>query len=184
MPGEQGNVGLAAHRDTFFSRLKDIRRQDEIRFTSADGVQHYIVEQTRIVDPTDIEVLDPTSSATMTLVTCYPFEYIGSAPQRFVVRAVRRDAGTSGTVAAAAAPNPATIQVRESETIAKPIGRAKARAAAPRAIKTSVKSPHNGRNSNAFARFFKAAARGLGFAPRESREAAQNESPDPRPPGR
>ena len=87
LPGEAGNVGLAGHRDTFFRQLRDIRPDDEIRVATPDGIFSYRVERTLIVNPTDVWVLDPTSTATLTLVTCYPFTYIGSAPQRFIVRA-------------------------------------------------------------------------------------------------
>lgn len=88
VPGEAGNIGLAGHRDTFFRRLADIRADDEIRIVTADGTFRFRVENTRIVAPTDTWVLDPTRTAALTLVTCYPFTYIGSAPDRFIVRAV------------------------------------------------------------------------------------------------
>jgi sortase A len=87
MPGEKGNVGLAAHRDTFFRRLGEIQSDDEIRVTTSGGAYRYRVERTHVVDPHDVWVLDPTEHAALTLVTCYPFRYVGSAPQRFVVRA-------------------------------------------------------------------------------------------------
>ncbi len=87
LPGEVGNVGLAGHRDTFFTRLRDIREDDEIRVVTPEGIFSYRVERTLIVDPADVWVLEPTDAPTLTLVTCYPFSYIGSAPQRFIVRA-------------------------------------------------------------------------------------------------
>jgi sortase A len=87
LPGEDGNVGLAGHRDTFFRRLRDIRPNDDIRVVTPNGTFTYRVERTRIVNPDDVWVLDPTGHPTLTLVTCYPFSYIGSAPQRFIVRA-------------------------------------------------------------------------------------------------
>jgi sortase A len=90
LPGERGNVGLAGHRDTFFRKLHDINPGDEIRVTTKDGVFHYFVQRTSIVEPRDVWVLDPTASPALTLVTCYPFSYIGSAPQRFIVRAALR----------------------------------------------------------------------------------------------
>jgi sortase A len=86
-PGDVGNVGLAGHRDTFFRRLRDIETGDEIRMTTPDGVFSYRVERTDIVNPEDVWVLDHTPHPALTLVTCYPFNYIGSAPQRFIVRA-------------------------------------------------------------------------------------------------
>jgi sortase A len=87
LPGELGNVGLAGHRDTFFRALRDINPDDEIRVTTRDGVFHYYVQRTSIVEPKDVWVLDATSYPALTLVTCYPFNYVGSAPQRFIVRA-------------------------------------------------------------------------------------------------
>ena len=87
MPGEAGNMGLAGHRDTFFRRLRDIRPDDEIKVVTPEGTFSYRVERTVVVDPKDVWVLDPTRTATLTLVTCYPFSYVGSAPQRFIVRA-------------------------------------------------------------------------------------------------
>ena len=87
-PGEEGNVGLAGHRDTFFRRLRDIRVSDEIRIVTPDRIYTFSVEGTSIVKPSDISVLDATPSSTLTLVTCYPFTYVGSAPDRFIVRAL------------------------------------------------------------------------------------------------
>jgi sortase A len=87
LPGERGNMGLAAHRDTFFRRLGEIRPDDQVRMVTADGTFDYRVEGTRIVEPRDTWVLDPTEEPVLTLVTCYPFRYVGSAPQRFIVRA-------------------------------------------------------------------------------------------------
>lgn len=86
-PGEPGNVGIAAHRDTFFRPLQDIRAGDEILLQTASGFSSYSVESLQIVDPSDVAVLAPSSASTLTLVTCYPFHFIGSAPQRFIVRA-------------------------------------------------------------------------------------------------
>jgi sortase A len=87
LPGEGGNMGLAGHRDTFFRRLKDIQADDEIRVTTPAGVYTYRVERTDVVQPEDVWVLDATEHPALTLVTCYPFSYVGSAPQRFIVRA-------------------------------------------------------------------------------------------------
>jgi len=86
-PGEADNVGLAGHRDTFFRQLRNVHSDDLITIATTDGTYRYRVERTTIVNPTDVWVLDSTGSSTLTLVTCYPFSYIGSAPQRFVVRA-------------------------------------------------------------------------------------------------
>ncbi len=87
LPGDPGNVGLAGHRDTFFRRLRDIKPDDDIVVTTPQGVFTYRVERTVVVEPEDVWVLDPTDTPTLTLVTCYPFTYFGSAPQRFIVRA-------------------------------------------------------------------------------------------------
>ena len=87
LPGDEGNVGLAGHRDTFFRRLRDIRGDDTIRVTTPGGVYVYRVERTDVVDPQDVWVLDPTDYPVLTLVTCYPFSWVGTAPQRFIVRA-------------------------------------------------------------------------------------------------
>lgn len=87
VPGDAGNVGLAAHRDTFFRRLGEIRPDDEIRLVTPEGTFVYQVERMDVVSPQDVWVLDPTDTPTLTLVTCYPFTYTGAAPERFVVRA-------------------------------------------------------------------------------------------------
>ena len=87
LPGETGNVGLAAHRDTFFRRLGEIRENDEVRVVTPDGTFSYRVKGTQVVNPTDVWVLDPTDAPALTLVTCYPFTFVGSAPRRFIVRA-------------------------------------------------------------------------------------------------
>src|SRR4051812_1154955 len=79
-PGKNGNVVLAAHRDTFFRKLRNISDGDIVTITSAAGNFVYVVESTAIVDPSAVEVLRPSKDATLTLVTCYPFTYIGNAP--------------------------------------------------------------------------------------------------------
>jgi sortase A len=88
LPGERGNVGLAGHRDTFFRRLRDIAADDRIRILTPEGTFTYRVQRTDIVAPSDVWVLGDTPEPSLTLVTCYPFSYIGSAPERFIVRAV------------------------------------------------------------------------------------------------
>ena len=92
-PGEPGNIGIAGHRDGFFRGLKDITRGDAIELVTLNGTDSYVVEQIRIVDPDDVDVLRPTGEPTLTLVTCYPFYYVGSAPRRYIVRAVRSSSG-------------------------------------------------------------------------------------------
>lgn len=87
LPGEAGNMGLAGHRDTFLKRLRDIRPDDTITVVTPDGTFTYRVARTHVVEPTDVWVLDSTERPVLTLVTCYPFTFVGSAPQRFIVRA-------------------------------------------------------------------------------------------------
>ncbi len=87
LPGEAGNVGLAGHRDTVFRGLRKLRPADRILLVTAGGTFEYSVESLRMVAPERTDVLDPSSEPTLTLVTCYPFDYVGPAPQRFIVRA-------------------------------------------------------------------------------------------------
>lgn len=87
LPGEPGNVGLAGHRDSFFRPLKNIRVGDAIQVETPGKTDSYVVERIDIVTPDDVEVLQPRSVPSLTLVTCYPFYYIGSAPQRYIVTA-------------------------------------------------------------------------------------------------
>lgn len=87
LPGPTGNVAVAGHRDRHFRPLKDVAPGDEILLTTPDGTFRYRVEWTRIVAPQDVHVLDATEQPTLTLVTCYPFYYVGNAPDRFIVRA-------------------------------------------------------------------------------------------------
>jgi sortase A len=93
LPEDGGNVGLAGHRDSFFRELKDIREHDVITLKTLEGTYEYRVEWVRIVEPSETAVLAETGSPTLTLVTCYPFYYVGSAPERFIVRARRVDLG-------------------------------------------------------------------------------------------
>jgi sortase A len=87
LPGQAGNVGVAGHRDTFFRGLKQLRSKDEIRFSTLDGDFKYVVESLIIVEPDNVGVLASSPVNELTMVTCYPFSYIGDAPKRFVVRA-------------------------------------------------------------------------------------------------
>ena len=89
-PGADGNSGIAGHRDGFFRGLKDIVVGDVIELETLHGTDAYRVERTWIVNPEDVSVLDPTPTRSITLVTCYPFYFVGSAPQRFIVRAAMR----------------------------------------------------------------------------------------------
>jgi len=82
-------LAIAGHRDTFFRPLKDIKLYDTIRFTNEDGSTEYRVIATRIVGPKDVSAVDTTSGDKLTLITCYPFYYIGPAPKRFIVEATK-----------------------------------------------------------------------------------------------
>jgi sortase A len=91
LPEDGGNVGLAAHRDSFFRGLKDIRKNDIITLKTLENTYYYRVDWTEIVRPEDTHVLADKGEPELTLVTCYPFYYVGSAPKRFIVRAQRID---------------------------------------------------------------------------------------------
>lgn len=96
IPGDGGNLALAGHRDTFFRPLEDVQVGDEIVFEAAGGERTtYQVRWTRVVDPDATWVAAPTLEPVLTLVTCYPFRYFGSAPQRFIVRAQRVEPDSS-----------------------------------------------------------------------------------------
>ena len=87
-PGRPGNSAIAAHRDTFFRKLRHIERQDDILVTTPTDMYRYVVVSTRVVNPDEVWVLSSTEESVLTLITCYPFSYVGNAPQRFIVRAV------------------------------------------------------------------------------------------------
>ncbi len=89
LPGQPGNVGISAHRDTFFRPLRNIRENDVITLTTPNGEYRYRVLSTQVVNPRDIAVLSPGGDQVLTLVTCYPFYFVGPAPKRFIVRATR-----------------------------------------------------------------------------------------------
>jgi sortase A len=87
LPGEDGNIGIAGHRDGFFRELKDIKIGDHIEMEERGRTATYVVDRVTIVDPRNVSVLRSESEPALTLVTCYPFYYIGSAPKRFIVHA-------------------------------------------------------------------------------------------------
>ena len=89
LPGHPGNVGISAHRDTFFRPLRKIQRNDVITFTTLLGDYRYRVLSTKVVKAQDVAVLAPSANEILTLVTCYPFYFVGPAPNRFIVRAER-----------------------------------------------------------------------------------------------
>ena len=86
--GAAGNLGLAGHRDGFFRGLKDVQVGDAIDVESLEGTTRYRITELSIVEPTDVYVHAPTDSATLTLLTCYPFYFVGDAPQRYIVKGV------------------------------------------------------------------------------------------------
>lgn len=101
-PGEEGNIGIAGHRDGFFRGLKGIAAGDEIQLKTLSGTDTYVVREIQIVAPSDVAVLEGRAEPSLTLVTCFPFHFIGSAPQRFIVRASltqHTDAGSEGSAA-------------------------------------------------------------------------------------
>lgn len=85
--GSNGNIAIAAHRDGYFRGLKDITTGDRIRVEHPHGVDQYVVTELQIVSPNDVSVLAPGELPTLTLITCYPFYFVGNAPQRFIVQA-------------------------------------------------------------------------------------------------
>jgi sortase A len=87
LPGTPGNVVLAGHRDTFFRPLRNIRLGDAIDLKTPDGEFQYLVESTQVVPASNLEVLNASHGHTLTLITCFPFDYLGPAPNRFIVRA-------------------------------------------------------------------------------------------------
>lgn len=89
LPWQEGNASFAGHRDTFFRALRDLRAGDDIGMATVHGTFRYRVTRTLVVNPGDLSVLQPNDGTALTLITCYPFSYLGDAPQRFVVQAKR-----------------------------------------------------------------------------------------------
>ena len=89
-PGQSGNIGIAGHRDGFFRGLKDVTAGDEIKLVLQDAVTTYVVDQITVVKPEDVSVLQPRPVPSITLVTCFPFYFVGSAPERYIVSASLR----------------------------------------------------------------------------------------------
>jgi sortase A len=98
-PRDRGNVGIAGHRDGFFRGLKDLKMGDTMDLVTHDRTDTYVVDGTRVVSPDDVSVLRPDVTPSLTLVTCYPFYFVGSAPQRYIVHAsiVRSQSPNTGT---------------------------------------------------------------------------------------
>lgn len=102
LPWQEGNSALAGHRDSFFRSLRRIEVGDDIRLATRQGTLRYRVTRHTVVDPDDLWVLEPSPAAALTLITCYPFDYVGSAPRRFIVHAERiASAGDSSQASAA-----------------------------------------------------------------------------------
>jgi sortase A len=120
-PGQGGNVGIAGHRDTLFRGLQNIQQGDVIRFQTLEAIYYYQVESTEVVTPEDVSVLKAGTHPELTLVTCYPFNYIGSAPGRFIVKA-RQLAETPQTSSASqlAASRPENIDQHASQSAPPP----------------------------------------------------------------
>lgn len=112
-PGSEGNIGIAGHRDGFFRGLKDIRPGDVLELETLDRQDQYVVDAIEIVTPRDSSVLRPRGLPSLTLVTCYPFYFVGDAPQRYIVRAARVPAAPMEHVAAAPAPGLASSRYHE-----------------------------------------------------------------------
>jgi len=96
--GETGNVGIAGHRDGFFRVLKDISLGDTIELTTLKGTVLYTVDQLEVVKPENVEVLRPRNVPSLTLVTCYPFYFVGDAPRRFIVHAAQTSPAAAGGI--------------------------------------------------------------------------------------
>jgi len=99
VPGGLGTVGLAGHRDSFFRPLRRIAPKMEIRLVDKSGTYHYMVDSTEIVNPDRVEVLDIVARPELTLITCFPFDYVGAAPRRFIVHAHLLSASPDGVSA-------------------------------------------------------------------------------------
>jgi sortase A len=95
IPGQEGTVGIAGHRDSFFRVLRDIAVGDTIELEAQGGTYEYKVRRILVVAPTDVTVLQPRATPSLTLVTCYPFYFVGSAPKRYIVEASLHSAATS-----------------------------------------------------------------------------------------
>ena len=104
LPGEPGNVGIAGHRDGFFRGLRKVQAGQRIYLTTLEGSFEYVVDEIWVVLPTDVHVLEPAQTPSLTLVTCYPFYHVGTAPQRYIIRA--RLAGPSRERAEAVSASP------------------------------------------------------------------------------
>jgi LPXTG-site transpeptidase (sortase) family protein len=87
LPGREGNSVIAGHRDTFFRKLQGIRAGDRIQFSTVRETSEYVVESTEIVEPDETHVMESRGIRELTLISCYPFYFVGAAPHRFIVHA-------------------------------------------------------------------------------------------------
>jgi LPXTG-site transpeptidase (sortase) family protein len=91
LPGQPGNIGIAGHRDTTFRAVRHLRSGDALELTTSARIYRYVIDRTFVVQPEDVYVLDPGDGPMLTLVTCYPFEFIGHAPRRYIIQATLVD---------------------------------------------------------------------------------------------
>jgi len=120
-PGTDGNCAVAGHRDGFFRRLQDIELGDEIEVETLEGSRTYVVDDLTIVDPSNVSVLAERDLPSVTLVTCYPFYFVGSAPQRFIVRASVSARPSSGPAEEAAHLNPELSGIENQKASLNPV---------------------------------------------------------------
>jgi len=115
-PGENGNMAIAGHRDGFFRGLKDIGLGDTIEVATLGRTETYIIDRIAIVDPSDVSVLKPSPLASLTLVTCYPFYFVGSAPKRYIVQASVADSAPANNVSPGVrSPNKEVFSSRQTQ---------------------------------------------------------------------
>ncbi|MGB6692079.1 MAG: class D sortase [Terracidiphilus sp.] len=114
-PGEEGNLGIAGHRDGFFRGLKDLKVGDAIELKTVEGTDTYAVDQIQIVKPDNVGVLKPRPVSSLTLVTCYPFYFVGSAPKRFVVTANLTQRQPAGSTTSETRPSSQTSSTTKEE---------------------------------------------------------------------
>lgn len=108
-PGDNGNMAIAGHRDGFFRGLKDIGLGDTMEVATSGRTETYVIDRITIVEPSDVSVLKPRDHESLTLVTCYPFYFIGSAPKRYIVQASVADSAPSNVVVPGNSPSPVML---------------------------------------------------------------------------
>ena len=138
-PGEAGNVVLGGHRDTFFRPLRGIRTGDSIKLLTPQGSYNYTVDWTKVVDPENTELLKTTPQPSLTLVTCYPFHFVGPAPRRFIVRAHQETEVATSSVEQQLPPMP--LQESKASGAIKRVRHPVARRTRPPLRKTAYRRP-------------------------------------------